>query len=77
MLRKSLIAVAAGAALLSGCAAYPDPYYDSSYAYSDGSYYYDRPAYRYYGAAPPSYYYPRYYGPPVGLSFGYSYHRHR
>jgi hypothetical protein len=76
MLRKSLIAAAAGAALLSGCAT--DPYYyDGSYAYNDGSYYYDRPAYRYYGAVPPSYYYPRYYGPPVGLSFGYSYHRHR
>jgi hypothetical protein len=74
MLRKSLIAVAAGAALLSGCATYPD-YYDGSYAYNDG--YYDRPAYRYYGAVPPSYYYPRYYGPPVGLSFGYSYHRYR
>ena len=51
MLRKSLIAVAAGAALLSGCATYPD-YYDGSYAYNDG--YYDRPAYRYYGAVPPS-----------------------
>ena len=74
MIRKALIGLAAGgAALLSGCATYPYDY-DSTYAYNDG-YYYDRPAPRYY--APGPYYYPRYYGPPVGLSFGYSYHKHR
>jgi hypothetical protein len=74
--RKSILALAAGGALLlGGCAT--DPYYYDSYAAND-SYYYDRPAYRYYNPSyAPSYYTPRYYGPPVGLSFGYSYHRHR
>ena len=77
MSRKTIVMLAAGALLLGGCATYPDPYYDS-YAYNDG-YYQERPSYRYYGPSyAPSYYpAPRYYGPPVGLSFGYSYHRHR
>ena len=81
MFRKSLVALAAGgAALLSGCATGPY-YYDNAYAYND-RYYYDRPApapepYYDYGPRPYSYYYPRYYGPPIGLSFGYSYHRYR
>lgn len=79
MSRKLLLAVAAGAALLGGCAT--DPYYYDSYAAYDGRYddryYYDRPATRYYTPAPSYYAYPRYYGPPIGLSFGYSYHRHR
>src|SRR5262245_59042824 len=51
MPRKSLLALAAGALLLGGCATYP---YDT-YAYNDG-YYYDQPRY-YYG---PSYYGPTY-----------------
>ena len=78
--RKSILALAAGGALLlGGCAT--DPYYYDTYATNDG-YYYERPAYRYYGPAyapsyAPSYYAPRYYGPPVGLSLGYSYHRYR
>ena len=78
MSRKSILALAAGALLLGGCAT--GPYYQDTYAYNDG-YYYERPAYRYYGPsyapAAPSYYAPRYYGPPVGLSFGYSYHRYK
>ena len=76
MLRKLLIGVAvSGAALLSGCAT--GPYYQDSYAYND-RYYYEQPApsYRYY-APPSAYYYPRYYGPPVTLGFGYSYHKYR
>lgn len=74
MVRKSLLALAAGAVLLGGCA-YDGTYYDSSYAYNDGYYYYDRPTYRYYGPT----YYPRYYVPAPGpsLSLGYSYHRYR
>jgi hypothetical protein len=75
MSRKFLIGVAvAGAALLSGCAT--GPYYDT-YAYDSPYYEQPAPAYRYYGA--PGYYYPypRYYGPPVTLGFGYSYHRYK
>ena len=76
MVRRSLLALAAGAVLLGGCA-YDGTYYDSSYAYND-PYYYERPTYRYYGPAYGPAYYPRYYAPPpVGLSLGYSYHRHR
>jgi hypothetical protein len=69
MVRKSLLALAAGAVLLGGCAY--DGYTYDSYAYNDGYYYYDRPNYRYYGPT----YYPRYYSP--GVSLGYSYHRYR
>jgi hypothetical protein len=72
MVRKSLLALAAGAVLLGGCA-YDGTYYDPAYAYNDGYYYYDRPTYRYYGPA----YYPRYYTPAPSISLGYSYHRHR
>ena len=84
MSRKFLIGVAvAGAALLSGCAT--GPYYDN-YGYNApyNAPYYEQPApyyqqpapsYRYYGY--PSYSYPRYYGPPVTLGFGYSYHRYK
>ena len=72
MPRKSLLALAAGALLLGGCATYP---YDT-YAVDDG-YYYERPTYysygpRYYGPT----YYPRYYTPAPSLSLGYSYHRY-
>ena len=77
MARKTLLAIAAGALLLGGCAT---PYYydQPTYSYNDG-YYYERPATPYYG--PTSYsptYYPRYYvpAPSVGLSLGYSYHRY-
>lgn len=73
MARKFLLlGLAAGALTLAGCAT--DGYYYDSYGYNDG-YYYDRPTYRYYG--PTTYYGPRYYNPPVGLSLGYSYHRYR
>ena len=81
MARKTLLALAAGALLLGGCA-YDGTYYDSTYAYNDG-YYYDRPAVRYYGPSTyygPTYgptYYPRYYAPAPSLSLGYSYHRYR
>jgi hypothetical protein len=80
---KILLALAAAAAIMSGCAT--GPYYDSynnGYAYNDGystpgystpgysapGYYYDGPTY-YYG--PPAYYYPRYYGPSIGFGFSY------
>ena len=70
---KTLLALAAAAALLSGCAT--GPYYDG-YAYNDGyytpdPYYYERPAYNYYRA--PAYSYPpRYYvAPSVGFGFSY------
>ena len=63
MKRKSLLALAAGALLLGGCAT---GYYDT-YGYDDG-YYYSRPYGYAYGPA----YYPRYYGPSVGFSLAYS-----
>lgn len=63
MTRKSLLALAAGALLLGGCATYYDPYY----TYDDG-YYYSRPYGYAYGPA----YYPRYYGPSVGFSLAYT-----
>jgi hypothetical protein len=73
MPRKSLLALAAGALLLGGCATYP---YDT-YTVADDGYYYERPTYysygpRYYGPT----YYPRYYTPAPSLSLGYSYHRY-
>jgi hypothetical protein len=74
--RKSLLGLAAAAALLGGCAT--GPYYDG-YAYDDG-YYHDRPAVRYYdyGYGYGPYAYPRYYaGPSVGLSLSYNRYRHR
>lgn len=78
---KSLLALAAAAALLSGCVAGPYPY--GSYAYNDPNYYgngsydpyYDRPApapapYGYYYGPT---YYPRYYAAPsIGFGFSYS-----
>ena len=70
--RKSLLALAAAGALLTGCAT--GPYYDN-YAYDET--YYGTPGYRYYDYGPPTAYYPRYYGPSVGfgLSYGRSYYR--
>ena len=68
---KSVLALAATAALLAGCAT--GPYYDSygNHVYNDGSYYYDRPAYRYYEG--PAYYAPApYVGPSVGFGIAYS-----
>ena len=75
---KSIMALAAAAALLGGCAT--GPYYDSygNYVYNDAPppYYYERPAPRYYEAppyyAPPPYYSPYYYGPSVGFGFSFS-----
>lgn len=73
---KTLLALAAAAALLSGCAT--GPYYDG-YAYDDGyyyrdGYYYERPAYNYYPAPA---YYPRYQvAPSIGFGFSYGRHRH-
>ena len=67
---KTLWLLAAGAALLGGCATYDDGYYDR-YAYSD-RYYSDRP-YRYYDYGPTYYYGPRYHSEPsVSLGFGFS-----
>ncbi len=59
MKRKSLLALAASALLLGGCATgYCDSY----------GYYYSRPYGYTYGPA----YYPRYYGPSVGFSPAYT-----
>jgi hypothetical protein len=61
MPRKSLLAVAAAAALLAGCASDPYTYSD---VYYDGAYRYDYPTYRYYSYAP------GYYVAPPVVSFG-------
>ena len=74
MKAKTLIGLAAAAALLSGCATYA---YDDPYVYNDRPVYYERPAYGYYDYPA---YYPRYYaGPSVGfgLSFGRHWHHRR
>ena len=87
MSTKSMLALAAAAALLAGCAT--GPYYDNNYAYGDGSYYnrpadnyYNRPADNYYYAPPapayrygyaPGYYTSPYYAAPsVGFGITYS-----
>jgi len=76
MSSKSLLALAAAAALLGGCATYPYPY--DTYGYNDGYAYGERPVYREYPPYPgyayaPGYYYPRtYIAPSIGFSLGYS-----
>jgi hypothetical protein len=73
---RTILALAAAAALLGGCAT--GPYYDSygNYVYNDAPppYYYERPAPRYYEAPPyyAPYYSPYYYGPSVGFGFSFS-----
>ena len=67
--RKALLALAAAATVLGGCATYPydDPYYQQQ------GYYRDAYGNTYYG--PPSYYG----GPTVGfgVTYGSGYYRHR
>ena len=69
--RKALLALAAAATMLGGCATYP---YDDPYAYNQG-YYRDYYGNTYY--TPPSYYT----GPSVGFGITYTdrndYWRHR
>jgi hypothetical protein len=70
MSSKLILALAATAALLAGCAT--DPYYDNYNYASDDGYYYGRPAYPSYGYGP-AYYPPHYYsGPRIGFGIGYS-----
>jgi hypothetical protein len=71
--RKSLLAVAACAAALAGCAAGPYTYDDDPYYYYDRTGYNDYPVYRYYGYGPGYY---AYSGPPV-VAFGLSYSNRR
>ena len=62
--RKTLLTVAAGAAILAGCAA--GPYYDDSYYGGRYRTYSDYPAYSYYNT-------PDYYVAPPVVSFGLAY----
>ena len=87
MSTKPMLALAAAAALLAGCAT--GPYYDNyNYAYGDGSYYGQPtdnyyyppsgPVYRYGPAYYPSpYYSPYYVAPSVGFGITYSSRGHR